>query len=236
MTDLPSYTIRVSHRARNISLRMSVAGDLEVVVPRGWDQSLVPDMLHRKRAWIERAAKRMDARRALLEAQTPLPDQICLPPIGQVWHVEYQATSSGRMRLTQRADNPLVLSGSVGDVGLCQVALRKWIAHKATQVLVPWLQEISQEEGLAFRKTTIRGQKTRWGSCSSRGTISLNYKLLCLPRPLVRYVLVHELCHTRHMNHSPAFWALVQRKEPDCKELKAQLRGAWRLVPRWCSP
>ena len=236
MTDPTNYTIRVSHRARNVSLQMSVAGGLEVVVPKGWDQSLLPGILRRKRAWIERAAKRMDARRAVLEDQPALPDQISLPAIGQVWQVEYQATSSGRMRITQRADNRLVLSGSVGDVGLCQVALRKWLAHQAGQVLIPWLQEISQEEGLAFRKTTIRGQKTRWGSCSSRGTISLNYKLLFLPRPLVRYVLVHELCHARHMNHSRAFWALVRRKEPNCKELKAQLRGAWRLVPRWCSP
>ncbi|MGC1525969.1 MAG: M48 family metallopeptidase, partial [Phormidesmis sp.] len=62
---------------------------------------------------------------------------------------------------------------------------------------------------------------------------SLNFKLLFLPRPLVHYVLVHELCHTVHMNHSKHFWALVAKKQPDYQWRRDALKKAWRYVPRW---
>ncbi|HXV97711.1 MAG TPA: M48 family metallopeptidase, partial [Anaerolineae bacterium] len=99
--------------------------------------------------------------------------------------------------------------------------------------LVSWLTEMSRIENLPFKRAAIRGQKSRWGSCSSTGTISLNYKLLFLPVSLVRYVLIHELCHTRYLNHSKKFWSLVKQKEPAYKAAQIELRAAWRYVPGW---
>ena len=99
--------------------------------------------------------------------------------------------------------------------------------------LPPWLEQTGTELGLRYHRCTIRGQKTRWGSCSSRKTISLNYKLLFLPPHLVRYLFVHELCHTRHLNHSARFWGLVQEKEPLYESLEADLTDGSRYVPLW---
>jgi predicted metal-dependent hydrolase len=99
--------------------------------------------------------------------------------------------------------------------------------------LVPWLREISREKHLPFGRTLMKMQKTRWASCSRHRTVSLNVKLLFLPPELVRYVFVHELCHTVHMNHSREFWRFLAVKEPGYKELDKQLRTAWRLVPAW---
>ena len=76
-------------------------------------------------------------------------------------------------------------------------------------------------------------QKTRWASCSRHKTISLNLKLLFFQPALVRYVFIHELCHTVHMNHSRKYWRLLLAKEPNCMALDKQLRTAWRLVPAW---
>jgi len=92
---------------------------------------------------------------------------------------------------------------------------------------------VSQEVNLPFKNVSIRGQKTRWGSCSSDQSISLNCKLLFLPSPVVRYVLIHELCHTVHMNHSAAFWALVGCFEPNYRQLDRNLRDARCDVPLW---
>ena len=237
MTDPTSahYLVRQSPRATRVSLKVSPEGVLEVVIPRGFDRGLIPGILDDKRDWIEKATRRMRQRQILLKAQPRLPTRISLQAVGEMWRVAYRGTSSSRVIVTERAGHQLTVSGDVANVASCRAALRRWMARRARKHLVPWLRRISQQDKLSFTKATIRGQKTRWGSCSSRGTISVNYKLLFLPHGLVRYVLIHELCHTRHMNHSRAFWALVQRKEPDCKEIKAQLRGAWHLVPRWCS-
>ena len=75
--------------------------------------------------------------------------------------------------------------------------------------------------------------KTRWGSCSSRGRINLNQTLLFLPAHAVRYLLVHELCHTRHMNHSASFWRLVTELMPDYQQHENNLRAATRTLPLW---
>jgi predicted metal-dependent hydrolase len=162
-----------------------------------------------------------------------LPTEISLLAVGETWSVEYQPTASKRITIAEKPDQRIVLSGAVDNVDLCQTALRKWAIRKGKQYLEPWLRTISAEEKLPFDKVTIRGQKTRWGSCSSRETISLNYKLLFLPPEFVRYVLIHELCHTKQLNHSAKFWALVAKKEPNYKQIKKELRAAWRYLPGW---
>jgi predicted metal-dependent hydrolase len=86
---------------------------------------------------------------------------------------------------------------------------------------------------LSFSRIQIRRQRTRWGSCSATGTISLNVCLMFLDPAVVRYLYVHELCHTRHMNHSPRFWALVEHHEPDSRRLDRQLLRGWQAVPAW---
>ena len=78
--------------------------------------------------------------------------------------------------------------------------------------------------GVTYEKITIREQKTRWGSCSSTGSLNFNWKLMLLPRELLDYVVVHELAHRKVMNHSPAFWAVVEAELPDYRELRAQLK------------
>ena len=73
----------------------------------------------------------------------------------------------------------------------------------------------------------------RWASCSASGTISLNRSLLFLPAALVDYVLLHELCHLRELNHSPRFWKLLEAAMPGSSALRVEMRGAWRFVPSW---
>jgi len=79
----------------------------------------------------------------------------------------------------------------------------------------------------------LRRQRTRWGSCSAAGTISLNVCLMFQRPEVVRYLLVHELCHRRHMNHSARFWSLVASHEPNWRALDAELLRGWQNVPAW---
>lgn len=77
---------------------------------------------------------------------------------------------------------------------------------------------------VTFSSITIRNQKTRWGSCSSRGTLSFNWRLMLAPPRILDYVVVHELCHLIHMNHSADFWREVERILPDYKESRKWLK------------
>jgi predicted metal-dependent hydrolase len=96
-----------------------------------------------------------------------------------------------------------------------------------------WLDELSAEHRLPYAKASIRQQRTRWGSCSRHGTISLNARLLFLPPVLVDYVLLHELCHTKELNHSPRFWALLGSQDPECEAHRKALRKARAVIPAW---
>jgi predicted metal-dependent hydrolase len=89
------------------------------------------------------------------------------------------------------------------------------------------------ESPIVIRPTRRMNQRTRWGSCTAHGRVSLNCKLLFLPRELVRYVIAHELCHTLESNHSSRFWAHLRQFEPRSDALHGKMRDAWKLVPTW---
>ena len=78
--------------------------------------------------------------------------------------------------------------------------------------------------GVTYQRISMRNQKTRWGSCSTKGTLSFNWRLMLAPPAILDYVVVHELCHLTHMNHSPAFWQAVGQVCPDYKECHKWLR------------
>jgi predicted metal-dependent hydrolase len=112
-------------------------------------------------------------------------------------------------------------------------ALQRFTMRAAHDALSPWLAGLSTSTGLGYSRLQIRRQRTRWGSCSPSGTISLNACLLFQPAPVVNYLLIHELAHTRHLNHSRRFWRLVERLEPGWRDLDAALSRGWREVPAW---
>jgi hypothetical protein len=99
--------------------------------------------------------------------------------------------------------------------------------------LAPWVEQLATLVQVRFARVRIGCQRTRWGSYSTRGTVSLNAGLLFLPAELTRYVLLHELCHVAQPNHSPAFWSLLEQHAPDARQLRDRLRSSHGVAPRW---
>ena len=164
-----------------------------------------------------------------------VPSTVVLKAVGKSFAVHYTNGRASGLLLTQPTSSDLELHGRVNNQKGCLTLLRLWLQRQGRFHLVPWIERIGLETGLTFKAVQVRGQKTRWGSCSSKGTISLNYKLLFLPSHLVNYIILHELCHTLHLNHSRDFWSFLSSFEPDCKMLDKEMKGAGQLVPRWVS-
>ena len=230
----PDYTVRVSTRARRVRLVVTPAEGLVVVVPKGFPAGRIAGVVREHAGWIERTLERTSERRAHLAGldQAPVPEVIDMPGISVRWRVELKAGAPAGVRGTVR-DRMLTLSGDVGDTAACRAAIRRAVRRVARERLPLMLGSAEAETGWAAAKVTVRRQRSRWGSCTSKHSISLNESLVFLPQHLVRYVMVHELAHTRRLDHSPAFWALVQRYEAGWRDRRRELREAWRHVPAW---
>jgi predicted metal-dependent hydrolase len=158
------------------------------------------------------------------------PREVHLPLTGERWRV-FVAGGAGRPRLVESA-GVLELRGQ-GESAHWRRCLLAWVKRRAEAILKPLLDAEALRHGLVYRTLSIRHQRTRWGSCSTRGQISLNLALLFQAPEVVRYLLCHELAHTRHMNHSARFWQLVEQCEPRWRALDAELTTGWRHVPAW---
>lgn len=230
------YTVRVSPRARRIRLVVSARDGVVVVLPRGVSEAEAARAVDEGRDWIAKAVRRVKERAgAIKPSRDFLPVELNLRALGENWTVGYRPGPGPAMALAQvdLRGRHLIFTGDTGKPELAHDALKDWLRGRARDTLVPRLQELADINGFTYQQSQIRCQKTRWGSCSGRGTISLNLQLLFLPPDLVDYVLLHELCHTVHLNHSPAFWELLDRHVTDLAGLRARLGRARRFVPVW---
>ncbi|HRH26319.1 MAG TPA: SprT family zinc-dependent metalloprotease [Candidatus Paceibacterota bacterium] len=170
-----SYSIKVSRRAKRMSVTVFPGGVLVVTVPKKTSIDVIENLLHRKSTWIRRVINRLST----------------LPRVSRI---EDSKTEYKKY---------------------------KTIALKTAQNKV---QEFNTFYRYLVKSISIRNQKTRWGSCSRRGSLNFNYKIAFLPEPLVDYLVVHELCHLGEFNHSSKFWDLVAKTIPDYKEKRTLLK------------
>jgi predicted metal-dependent hydrolase len=111
--------------------------------------------------------------------------------------------------------------------------LRGWVLRHAADVLGEEARTLARRYSLPYASLRFRRQKSRWGSCTAKRTLSLNICLVFLPAELARHVILHELAHTRHMDHGQGFWKTLFALEPNALKLDKRLRAAWRFVPAW---
>jgi predicted metal-dependent hydrolase len=224
-----TWTVRTSRRARRLSVRVYPGGRVEIVAPPGASAAVVQRFIGEHRRWIDDRVRDFAARTTVT---TELPTVIDLPGIGRGYRLEY-AAREGSARVQKLDDELLMVSGVLTNQHAIAKALRRWLADVATERLGHQLRGVADEFDFDYSRVQIRRQRTRWGSCSMSGTISLNVCLSFLDPALVRYLMIHELCHTRQMNHSARFWSLVAACEPGYRPLDRALTRSWQQVPWW---
>ena len=234
MAESIDYTIRVSRRARRPRIVVRPNLSVEVVLPQGVAKHYAATLLEKQRRWVARSLKRFGERAGERDELTcgDFPKEIMLTAIDLRLVVCYRKSGVSHVRISE-SENELTLTGCIHDAERVRSALQRWLKQKAKESLPAMLERLSEQYGYRYRKATIRLQKSRWGSCSRVGNISLNAKLLFLPAHLVHYVMLHELAHLKHLNHSPRFWAEVARSDPDYQAHVSEMRTVHSFVPDW---
>jgi predicted metal-dependent hydrolase len=207
-----AYSVRRSERARRVRVTVDATRGVEVVLPRRAPEREAAAAIRELRPWIERRVRELDRARALVRERGD-----SVPYLGQALQVISEA---GRTRVHRRGDQLLVPA----EPAERHAALERWYRRAAHAEIAPRLDRACASAGLSYERLTIRGQRTRWASCSRSGTMSFNWRLLLAPEPVLDYVVWHEVCHLEIMDHSPRFWALLGSHWPDYREHLRWLR------------
>lgn len=202
---------------RRLTLLVDDQGELWARVPPHCSRDAAEAFLQSQRAWVVAALAAAAARRP-----PPLAAGRRLPYLDA--HLVLRLGAAGARRRVERAGEELWVSGPDLDQGRLREGLEDWYREEARRHLGARLERFAPDLGVARPRLVVRDPRTRWGSCSSRGIVNLSWRLMLVPSCLGDYVVVHELAHLLRMDHSPAFWAEVERVLPDWRERRHDLR------------
>ncbi len=215
-TDEIAYTVRRSTRARRARVCVQPLADarsvgVEVVLPARAPERAAAAVVEELRPWIERRVVEAQAVLARIAARAGT-----VPYLDTVLELVPQ---DGRSRAHRDGSCLLVPAED------SRPALERFYRRAARAEIEPRLDRASGLAGTAYRGLDIRGQRTRWASCSANGRMSFNWRLLLAPERVLEYVVWHEVCHLQILDHSPRFWALLERYRPSYRSERDWLRA-----------
>jgi predicted metal-dependent hydrolase len=204
-----AYTVRRSSRARRVRVNVHAHTGVEVVLPARAPERAAAAAVRELRPWIERRLAEAQATLAQLAARAGT-----VPYLGRPLLLVPEA---GRKRVHRAGERLLVPSGDA------RPALERFYRRAARAEVRARLDRATALTGRPYNGLDIRGQRTRWASCSPSGRMSFNWRLLLAPERILEYVVWHEVCHLEILDHSPRFWSLLERRWPGYREDRAWL-------------
>lgn len=197
--------IRTNPRARRLTLRLDTSGQPVVTVPRFTPKWVVNQFLQAQKDWIAQHQAKLSQKKSIFVSETEV------SIFGTPYQRENRPTSGASK--VSISDNTVIVAVHTGkkpaDV------LNTFLKNTASHYIVPRTHELAQKMGVDFTTITLRAQSTRWGSCSSRGSLNFNWKLVHFAPNIIDSVIVHELAHRKHLDHSKDFWQFVEKFDPD---------------------
>jgi len=203
------YTVRRSPRARRVRVNVHAHAGVEVVLPARAPERAAAAAVSELRPWIERRLREARETMAAVARRAGT-----LPYLDETLLLVPEA---GRIRAHRRGGDLLVPDAQPA------AAIERFYRRAARAEVAPRQDRACAEAGLSYSGLDIRGQRTRWASCSARGRMSFNWRLLLAPERVLDYVVWHEVCHLAVLDHSPRFWALVERHWPGYRADRAWL-------------
>ena len=230
------YVFKRVPRRRHVHIMVNDGGTIEVRAPWRFSLASAREVLRENAQWVlrtlERTREKLAGRPRLVSgARLPLLDawlRLDVRPRAQIDLFGAARRPGGSV---ERRGAVLRTSPASLDEGEVRRLLESWYRGAAVRHLASRVEHYAPRLRVEPAGVSIRGQRTRWGSCSAQGRISLNWRLMMVPGAFADYVVVHELCHLRHMNHSPRFWAMVESAIPDYRQRERGLRALQGTLP-----
>lgn len=220
-SEFGEITVRANHQAKRISVRVAPNGKLRISTPTFTPALAVKSMISLSRSKIRKLVEEYRSSVTSYDHDQPIGKSHCLVIQKNSSTTEVKTTGT-KIFVNLKTDE------YIGDSGLQSQIRQKVISalrKEAKSYLPRRLEFLAKTHGYTYGAVKMTHAGSRWGSCSSSGTISLNISLMKLPFELLDYVLIHELCHTKQMNHSLDFWKLVKQADPHYKLHRNELRS-----------
>lgn len=214
------YTTKRSPRAKYARLEVRPETGLIVVIPKSYRPEKALELLKEKRQWILSKLVKFGYLRPLM-AEKELKSGDTIPYLGHNLKV-ITRRCYGNDESVELVRNKLIVSIRGRD-GRLHLVLERWYRMQAEVLVKEKIDKLSTHLGVKYNRFIIRGQKTRWGSCSQKGNLNFNWKLIMAPEPVIDYVMIHELAHLKELNHSRRFWQLVAEHCPQWRKHKKWL-------------
>lgn len=218
-----SYTHKTHPRSRSIKIKIEASGEVVVVTPNRISSRAVESFVEQQTAWIEQHLAKINLKKKVSETD----DSVAL--FGKVYQKKIvnkptipRGVSVGSRQLIINVPSPELPAAELKTK--VQTYITRFLKNTAEQYIVPRTHQLAKHMGISFGTITLRQQKSRWGSCSSQGNLNFNWRLIHAPTEVIDYVIIHELAHRRHMDHSTAFWNLVSHYDPAYKEHRGWLK------------
>ena len=223
----PGYTVeeRISARARHVKIEIRSHTEVRLVIPKYSSREAALAFLESRRGWIDTQVKKMRRQHESVDVFGYADDGVTALWNGEPKKVHIVAYS-GKQAVLKRGEKwELYISRSgAEDKKVVTRELRKIFKEEARKLAEPVLNQEAARADVTWEKLRLGDQKTLWGSCAADGTISLNWRLVMAPPEVLRYVIIHELCHVRWRSHGPRFWAMVARQMPEFERWRIWLK------------
>lgn len=219
--------LRKSKRARRLNLRLKSPTHALLTFPYRMSWQVAEDFLSKQKSWLQQKSLEFPPFLSLKQ-HFSRGGEICLNQTLQERTVRIIENCSNDRPLVSLENQEIGIYINAGKKDDVQV---KQVCHKlACQFLPGWTDWAAEQVGLFPKKIRIGDQRTRWGSCSAKGTVSLNWRIILLSKELGNYVIFHELAHLAEMNHSARFWAKLEEFVPHARKVDRELTSAGKTV------
>ena len=204
------YRLVRRSRQKHINIRVSHSGEIIISAPMRTGVDKINQAVRQKARWVESHVLQIREQRAGIDELSAFPID------GKIFHVKATLEAQKRNRVIIDPENMLITAITAGKSREIRIdAIKRALIRLASSRLKPEVQTIAQQVDVSVARIYLRNQKTRWGSSSAKGNLSLNWRLVMTPPAVRQYLIYHELAHQLHMNHSPAFWAVLEQWCPE---------------------